>query len=210
MKKTLFTTAFVVFAFFAAHAQIGAGTLSVGGALQVNSTGGKVKSSSGSADKASTTSIEFGPKVGYFISDNFSVGVGIGLNTSKTESADGNTKNTSNVFGIAPFARYHIPVGEKFYVFGEAALGVGFGGGKTKNGGTSVDHDKISTVGLAVSPGLIFLPSERIAIELSINLLSFNSRTQKDKENSSNKNISNSFSFGPDLFSPQLSVQFYF
>lgn len=210
MKKILLTGAFVALAFFTVQAQIGAGTISVGGTLEISSTTNKYKFSSGSADGPTNSSFAFGPQASYFLSDEFSVGAGIAFVSDKTESADGNTKNTSNLFVFSPFARYHVPMGERFYFFGEGRLDFGFGGGKTKTGGTSVDKDPSNVIGVAVSPGLLFFPGEKIGIELAFNLLSFHSHVSKDADDKDNKSISNTFSFGPDLFSPELSVQFYF
>lgn len=210
MKKTILTTVFVVFAFFVAQAQIGTGTLSVGGALELSTSGGKYKGGSNSVDKPSNSSFTFGPQVSYFLSDELSVGAALLYSSTTSNKTDNDNKNVSNAFYFTPFARYHVPVSEKFYLFGEARLGFGVESGKTVNGGTSTKDDPSSSVGFAVSPGLLFLPGERIGIELSVDLLSFNSRTQKDNDDSSYKNITNSFAFGPNLMSPSLSVQFYF
>lgn len=210
MKKILFTSAFVVFAFFAAQAQIGAGTISVGGALEISTTGSKFKGGSSSVDGPTSSSFTFGPQAGYFLSDNLSVGAAIQYRNSTTKSASGDSKNTTNAFIFSPFARYHMPMGEKFYLFGEARVGFGFGGGKVKSGGNSSDKDPSSTIGMAVSPGILFFPGEKVGIELAFNILSFDHYVEKDADDKNNKSIQNTFSFGPNLFAPQLSVQFYF
>lgn len=210
MRKILLTGVFVALAFFTAHAQIGAGTISIGGNLEISSTTTKYKFSSGSADGPTSSSFAIGPQASYFLSDDFSIGARIAFVSNKTESATGNNTTTSNYFVFSPLARYHVPMGERFYFFGEGRLNFGFEGGKTKTGGTSIDIDPANVIGLAVSPGILFFPGEKIGIEMAFDILSFRSRVSKDADDKSNKTVSNNFSFGPDLFSPSLSVQFYF
>lgn len=206
MKKILLTGVFVALAFITAHAQIGAGTIAVGGNLEISSTTTKYKFSSGSADGPTTSSFAIGPQASYFLSDEFSVGARIAFVSNKSENAAGTNKTTINNFVFSPLARYHVPMGERFYFFGEGRLDFGFGGGKTPTG----DRDPSNVIGLAVSPGILFFPGEKIGIEMAFDLLSFHSNVSKDADDKNNKSISNTFSFGPDLFSPSLSVQFYF
>ena len=210
MKKILLTGVFVAMVFFTAQAQIGAGTVSVGGNLEISSSSSKYKSSSSSADGPTNSSFAIGPQASYFLSDEFSVGARIAFASNKSENAAGTNKTTINNFRFSPFARYHVPMGEKFYFFGEGRLDFGFGGGKTTTGSTSVDRDPSNMIGLAVSPGLLFFPGEKIGIEMAFNLLSFHSNVTKDADDKNNKSISNTFRFGPDLFSPSLSIQYYF
>lgn len=195
-------------AFFTVQAQIGAGTISVGGTLGVSSESDKYKNNSGSVDGPKTSTFVVGPKVGYFISDNFSIGASIRFSNTTEKSSDGNEKDITNRFTFAPFGRYHVFLSDKFYAFGEAEIGFGVGGGKIKNGGVSVDKNDITTLGIAISPGVIFMPSEKIGIELAVNLLSFNSNTSKAPNG--NKSTSNIVSFGTNLFAPSLGIQFYF
>lgn len=210
MKKILLTGVFVALAFITAHAQIGAGTIAVGGNLEISSRTTKYKFSSGSADGPTNSSFAIGPQASYFLSDEFSVGARISFVSNKTENATGNTKTTTNSFVFSPLARYHIPMGERFYFFGQGRLDFAFAGGKTKTGGVSIDGDPSNMIGLAVSPGILFFPGEKIGIEMAFDLLSFHSQVSKDADDKDNKTVSNTFSFGPDLFSPSLSIQFYF
>ena len=210
MKKTLVVLGLCLMCAFTVNAQIEAGSISVGGALNVSSSSTKFKSGSSTNDGPKDSQFTFGPQVGYFISDALSIGAGIAYQRSNSSNAAGDIKTIRSNFYFSPFGRYHIPMGEKFYAFGEAKLNFGFGSAKRKNDGNTDKIADVSSLGVALSPGIIFFPSERVGIELAFNLISFERTADKDPDNSDNKNIDNDFSFGPDLFSPSLGVQFYF
>ena len=210
MRKSLLVLAVLLIAVSNVNAQIEAGKISVGGTLNVSSNSTKYKDGSSTQDGAKDTQFTFGPQVGYFFSENLSVGAGLVYQHDVATSADGETKNIGNRFIFSPFGRYHIPLGEKVYLFGEAKLNFGLGSRKTKTDGDTDKIGDLSSLGFTLSPGIILFPSERIGIELAFNLLSFDRVADKDPDNGDNKTIRNDFSFGPDLFSPTLGVQLYF
>lgn len=210
MKKTILILSVFLMAAFTVNAQIEAGNISVGGAVNISSNSSKYKTGSNTSDGPKSSQFTIGPQIGYFISDNISIGAGLAFQSSVSHNAAGNVKTVRNNFHFSPFGRYHIPLSEKFYAFGEAKLNFGFGSAKQKNDGDTNKTADVSTLGLAVSPGIIFFPSERIGIELAFNLLSFERTADKDPDNSDNKSIDSGFSFGPDLFAPSLGIQLYF
>jgi len=210
MKKSLVVLSLFLMSAFTVNAQIGAGTISVGGTLNVSSSSTKFKDGSSSNDGPKDSQFTFGPQLGYFISDAISIGAGITYQRSVSTTAVGDVKTIRSNFYFSPFGRYHIPMGEKFYVFGEAKLNLGFGSAKVKDDGNTDKIADVSSLGIALSTGVIFFPTERIGIELAVNLISFERIADKDTDDSDIKSIDNDFSFGPDLFAPSLGVQFYF
>jgi outer membrane protein W len=210
MKKTIVILGFLLTAIGSANAQIEAGKISVGGVLNVTSNSNKFKDGSSTNDGDKSSRFTLGPQVGYFISDGISIGAGLTYQRSVSTSAVGDIKTIGSNFYFSPFGRYHIPMGEKFYAFGEAKLNFGFGSRKRKDDGNTNKISDISTLGIALSPGVIFFPSERVGIELAFNLISFDRTADKNPDDSDNKTIHNDFSFGPNLFSPSLGVQLYF
>src|SRR5690554_1664089 len=66
-----------------------------------------------------TSSFNFNPKAGYFISDDLAVGLDLGFGSNKTEVAGTETAKTSTV-GIGAFARYYfLELGERFKTYGD-------------------------------------------------------------------------------------------
>lgn len=210
MKKTLLVLGLLLMAMSGVNAQIEAGKISVGGTLNVSSSSTKFKDGSSTNDGNKESQFTLGPQVGYFISDDISIGAGLAYQRTVGTSAVGDIKTIRSNFYFSPFGRYHMPLGEKFYAFGEAKLNFGFGSAKRKDDGNTDKIADVSSLGIALSPGVIFFPSERVGIELAFNLISFERTADKNPDNSDDKTIYNDFSFGPDLFAPSLGVQLYF
>jgi hypothetical protein len=87
MKKFI-PVVLLVMAFMSASSQTNKNDWMVGGNFRLNTSSGN-------------TQIAFSPNASVFITDNFAVGGGIGIDYTKT----GATKNTS--FGIGPMVRYY-------------------------------------------------------------------------------------------------------
>src|SRR5690606_92495 len=141
MKKTILILSVFLMAAFTAKAQLEAGKISVGGAFKISSSSSKFKDGSSTNDGPKSSQFTIGPQIGYFISDNMSIGAGLAFQSSVSNNAAGDIKTVRNNFYFSPFGRYHIPLSEKFYAFGEAKLNFGFGSAKRKNDG---DTEKIS------------------------------------------------------------------
>src|SRR5690606_25416081 len=73
----------------------------------------------------------FAPKAGYFLNDDFAIGVQLNVANNKFENNSGETKN--NEFGAGVFGRYYfLDLGQRFKTYGE--LDLGFTSMKTENG----------------------------------------------------------------------------
>ena len=179
MKHVLIFTFFTALMSFSAFAQTEQSAKFIGGTFQISITSNEVSDNT-------TSSFVFNPQFGYFLKDQWAVGSGLGLSVNSNGDTD-------VFFSISPFTRYYFPVVEgTFFIFGEAGFTVGFG-------------DEYSSFGLSAEPGFAFFPSERWAVELGFNLLSFGFTNPEG----SNNNGSN-FSFGSSTFSPSLGVYFFF
>ena len=127
MKKLLFA-AVAVFAFSIANAQeegstfgFSKGNVIVEGNLSFLSTNDK-------DIETKTNEFEFNPKAGYFLTDDFVLGVQLSVGSDKEEVAGTETDKNSN-FGAGVFGRYYfLDLGERFKTYAEA--GVGFNSGK--------------------------------------------------------------------------------
>jgi outer membrane protein len=141
-----------------------------------------------------TSSFEFNPKAGYFLSDKFAVGVELGIGSGKTTVAGTNTSKSSN-FNFGAFGRYYfLDLGQRFKTYTE----FGFNVGSDKTGvSTTV---KTNTFDLGAGLGMNYFVTPKVAISFGLgNVINFgSSKTDMtgDKGSSSmdlNLNVFNNF-----------------
>ncbi|HLW62486.1 MAG TPA: outer membrane beta-barrel protein [Flavobacterium sp.] len=181
MKKVLLSLA-VLATGVAVQAQEGfgfkEGDILLEGSLQLNS--GKESGTMGGTDvslKESTTF--FNPKAGYFINDQFVLGVELGVGSYKQIQEVGSTESEekSNGFYAGVFGRYYfLELGQRFKTYSE--LGVGMNNTKyTDNIG---NVSKTSGFGAGLGLGINYFVTPKIAINFGLSdLLHFS--TEKDK-----------------------------
>lgn len=177
------------------HAQTSSGNLMFGGGIDFSST-------SRQSDNNNTSSyVSFSPSAGYFISDNFAVGLSFTVASEK--SGVGPSRTTENTFGMGPFARYYFfTSNEQFAIFGQA--GVSFATEKDTNTGGFVT--KSSSTSFSVFPGAAYFFNEHWAVELSITgfrLTSYDPNKDTDNDKSTHVN------FGLHTFSPTLGFRYH-
>jgi len=80
MKKTIFTIAASMLTF----GTMLSAQVFVGGAFNLSTSSNKETMGSVSVDGDKSFEFYFNPKAGYFISDDFAIGLGLGFGTSKT------------------------------------------------------------------------------------------------------------------------------
>lgn len=156
MKTSL--TILLIVASTMLQAQIEKGTTAITGALAYNST--KIESSGFESDN---DFFSVNLQAGNFIKESLALGLALGY--SKAQNND--------LFAIGPFIRKYMMTDDKFGWFIQGGLGYAFGNNSV--GGTETDITVISGV---VSPGIVFFPSEKIGIELSLNGLSYSRQKQ--------------------------------
>ena len=173
----------------------------IGGGLGFGSEGGSWTRSGVTGNYPSTTQFSFSPKVGYYVSDAISVGLGFGLTTySQTHTPVGATvedKYSTTAWNLDLFARYTA------FEAGNLSLllqgGFGFGG---KNGEDNLSdptkfekHDPISFFDINVIPVVQYSLSDRFSLEASFNFLGlgFSSEKSEDATNSANSTTRTEF-----------------
>ena len=119
----------------------------------------------------------FAPKAGYFLNDNFAVGIQLNVANNKFENNSGETKN--NEFGAGVFGRYYfLDLGQRFKTYGEIDLG--FNSMKSENGPI---ESKASGFGAGLGLGINYFVTEKIAINFALtDILSYSSFKPKDGE----------------------------
>jgi opacity protein-like surface antigen len=77
-------------------------------------------SSNKDAGNSKTTTYSFSPGVGYQFSENWTAGIGLGLNGSKTDVSNTGDVFKSSQFNVGPFVRYTQKLSDIFSLFGQA------------------------------------------------------------------------------------------
>ncbi|MCW8311702.1 outer membrane beta-barrel protein [Sphingobacterium thalpophilum] len=195
MKKVLLTLTAVAGLTIAANAQTEKGKIMVGG--QVGFETSKVKDTD-----YKNNSFSINPTVGYFVSDNWAVGTGIGYNWSKNESDKENSVKV-DAFQVAPFVRKYSANGPlRFF----AQLSVPMSWGKNTVEKANVESEsKFENYGVELAPGLAYFPTNKIGIELKVRGLYYNYNKNKTADISTN-----TFGLDANSLAPTLGVQFHF
>ncbi len=126
---------------------------------------------------AKTSSIKFSPSVGYFISDNFAVGVNLNVNSSKgTTISTGTDYSKKSGFGFGAYGRYYfLEIGQRFKTYTQ----FGFDVTSNKDGvGTSTKSNEFA---LKAGLGMNYFVTPKIAISFGLaDVLSYNTLKSDD------------------------------
>lgn len=128
--------------------------------------------------KDNSTSVKIGG--GYFIRNNFAVGIGFNIGFDNVDKELKNTlgPNTStnlnsNTFGFSPFVRNYLSLGSKkrFFLFNQT--GITFSkskGDETSTNGNNIVESSISknALGISISPGVLIFVEDGFAFEVNI------------------------------------------
>lgn len=202
MNRTILSTLVLGLLSFGVLAQRTAGTLALGGGFNVRST----KNEAGANNTITTTNVSLLPNVGYFIADNFAIGMELSLSAFTTESNNQSSRGTA--YNIGPAARYYKQVGATpLTIFGQA--GIYFGGGRNEvTTGTVTTELKSSSFGIYVNPGFAYFFNEHWAGELYFNGISYSGM---DPNKDANADKSSTVSFGLNSLAPTgLGVRYHF
>ena len=171
-KSTLF-----LFAFFLFGSTVVKSQMFIGGNISLSTSGGTNLTESETTDLTSYTDLEFGPKIGFFTSDKFALGIELIVGTDRerdvitTGPNDVIVKDINNYFTFSPFARYYFFNKNKFSIFGQGTLGISIGSNKIKTDGNVNEGPRFTSFGIGVMPGMSFNLTDKIALEAGINLL---------------------------------------
>jgi hypothetical protein len=216
MKSIYFLT-FSVLLCSVARAQIAKGDIMLGGDIYYYNSG-STSSSSGTPTYTYTnksTNVGINPSFGKAIKDNLVLGVDITYNhytngdNSNNNSPDYNTN--SNSFGAGVFIRQYKPLGNGFYLFGQAELNGSYSSGKLDNPGTTSGYTKDDTKGYGFSlrlyPGVAYALNRRWQLETELTgffALTYNHSKEtsdyvgqpEENSNTHNFNVSSSLTGG--------------
>ena len=197
MKKLLVASAIALFGL--SNAQIAKGTTYISG--QVGYEGVKNNNTEVNNDTFSIV-----PTVGYFVSNDVAVGLGIGYATTSTKAPTlaGEAKNSTSAIVVEPFVRKYWNLGEKLYFFGQLSVPMAWGNDKAELSGTEVSKDKFSSYGVVIKPGLDYVINKNWSVEATIGKFGYESASYKDAESVEN------YGFGLNFNNVGFGVKYFF
>ncbi len=165
MKKLILTAAVALFA-FTANAQDESTEAATGSFAKSDLyVSGTVGFTSFSQDEVSTSGFEFSPSVGYFLTDNIALELGLGFGSDTAANDDKTT-----TVGVDLGARYFFTPASQF----SFTVGAGFAyQTETTSFDAGGDDFKFNTFGFAVAPGVNYFVSDAFALRASIGALSY-------------------------------------
>ena len=146
-----------------ANAQIARNSFIIGGNLNFASNSGTRKvTGEPNQSKPTTFNATINPKIGYFVADNFAIGLDLNftVNSLVDTSVGSNSTYTTTQLLTGPFVRYYFGLNEDVFLFLEGSAG--FGLTSTREQGRNLS---ISVVNAGVGPGLAFFVNDFIAVE---------------------------------------------
>jgi outer membrane protein len=196
MKKLLIA-AIAVFAFGAANAQEGGtGGFSKGDIFISGSFGfGSQKYTAEGNYKEDSFNIM--PRVGYFVSENIALGLGLGYSSSSVQVNEGADKDKVNTIGVQAFGRYYFTPASQFSVFGQLSV---------EYASADFDPVKVNGFGVGLAPGVNYFLSKNFALEASWGVLSYASA----KSDVDGAESSTDFNLGLDLDNINLGLVYKF
>lgn len=157
---------------------------------------------------------------GYFVSDNFSVGAQLGYarieeDISYTNSDNQDIREKTAGYGVnfSPNIRNYFGTG-RLKVFNQTNLIFSTSNQLTRRYYTD-DQDKIRTetvnFGIGLQPGLAFFATRMISVEVSINLLGWNTEISKTVTNDVDESrlVTNDVSFSINILTVNLGIGVY-
>jgi hypothetical protein len=172
MKKTPFILLLLFCSAFSALAQTEKGTWMLGGSAGWSKSSSDYEFGTGSG-KYKNSSLSFSPNIGYFVSDNFALGLSLPIQFFKTEvTGEPLMMNDSRYFsyGFGPSIRYYFPLNEKWALLSTAAYNLGWAISDTQYfdgvSGMVVDNkSKNDWSGFAVGAGVSYFINKNIGLE---------------------------------------------
>ena len=102
------------------------------------------------------------PSIGYFLFNNFTLGIGLDY-TISTESREGEAKTKDSDLLFGPFARYYFPFGDKA-VFLQGNFGFGNSSENSNLGGTD-QNINTNILAIGAGPGFTIFSNDAIGLE---------------------------------------------
>jgi hypothetical protein len=213
MKKPIITMIFCLLG-AVALAQTTKGTISLGGAIGVQSIKEEVSDDEFGIDGTiNTTTIFISPSAGFFLADGMELGLDLSFSSAKEkldpDDGDSQDGSTLNETALGPYFKYYLFTSNERFAFTlNASLLFGFSKESFPDE-FEIDDRKGSSLQFTVSPGFSYFFTDKIGLDFELQGIGFRSvdpNTDSDFENDK----SSEFIFGVSSFNPSLGFKYYF
>ena len=195
MRKIVITCVMVAMTAFCANAQV-----FIGGGLGLNVNGGSYTDGSTTTSYPTAFTIEFAPKVGFYLNDAFAIGAGFGIanGSFKIIDADPEISGSLTEWSFRGFARMRLAETGDLGLHVEGSVGIGGENWKITQGSTTNTGDPTTTIFLGVLPVITYEVTRGLSLEATCDFLQlgFVSRTTKNSDDSNQKRTNYSFDLG--------------
>jgi hypothetical protein len=209
MKQTMFIAVMAVFAAILLPVTMqsqdytGRGNFMFGTAVGFSSNTNTISQGGSSGEGPESFQWNLAPHIGYFLFDNFALGIGLDYTFSR-EKQPNQDKNDDSDLLFGPFGRYYVPFGGDKAVFLEGNFGFGTSSDDLIIGGES---QSISTdiIAFGAGPGFTIFSNDAIGIE---SLFKYN--YARSRFNTTVGGVATETTTKTNQFSVSLGIQFYF
>ncbi|MCB0531191.1 MAG: outer membrane beta-barrel protein [Saprospiraceae bacterium] len=179
------------------------GNFLVGTAIGFSSNTSTISQSTGKGDGPESFQWNIAPHVGYFLFENFAIGVGLDYTFSR-EQQPNEDKNDDTDLLFGPFGRYYIPFGGDKAVFLEGNFGFGTSSDDLIING---EPQSISTdiIAFGAGPGFTIFSNDAIGIET---LFKYN--YARSRFNTTQEGVVTETTTKTNQFAVSLGIQVYF
>ena len=179
------------------------GNFLVGSAIGFSSNTSTISQSGAKGDGPESFQWNIAPHVGYFLFENYALGVGLDYTFSREKQPNADKNDDSDLL-FGPFMRYYLPFGGDKAVFLEGNFGFG-----TSSDDLIIDGEpqNISTdiIAFGAGPGFTIFSNDAIGIET---LFKYN--FARSRFNTTQGSITRETTTRTNQFAVSLGIQFYF
>lgn len=208
-KSSLLTVVLMVCLLGISNAQVlESGNFIIGSTLGFSSADSKVKQILNGAEQTNTgpvsLQLNFSPNIGYFLADDFVLGIGMDYTFGRFEEPSRDRTEDSNLL-FGPFFRYYYDLGENMAFFAEMDLGFG-NSSNDQFIGNSQQSITTNIFSVGAGPGFTIYSSNAIGIEA---LFKYNFARSRFNTTSIDQ-VQTETIIKTNQFDISLGIQFYF
>ncbi|MCH4552941.1 outer membrane beta-barrel protein [Aestuariibaculum lutulentum] len=152
------------------------------------------------------------PKLGYFISDNWELGLGLGYGYYHYEHQNNMYHNYSNSYSVSPFVRKYFSL-SKTLLF-DSQFGVSYTKNyiRSENENGELSKDRESSLFVGLQPGFTYFLNPKFALKAKIGALGYSCSKREYNYTSDNLDEykSESFSFSLSSSNIQFGIYYFF
>jgi len=218
MKKVILI-AMACFAIITCQSQTEKGKMFIGGLINFSDGNTSYYDTSGLTGTSKNYHFQITPNYGYFIKDNFAIGVNLNYLTQSTtndntnnSAANINYTQTKNIYGAGVFARYYKKLIGNFMFIANGSIAYNYEvDGETGISDPINENNKINSFNVTITPGLVYFISPKFGLETTFGNLNYSYSSTKNNDTSSQSKINTSnFGLNLDFSAFSFGVNYYF